>query len=134
MKRRETRKKILQLLFQTDLAKIEPQEALESMFADEEKDDEEYFFIEERVMGTYEHIGEIDPIIAKYLKGWSISRLPYIDRSILRLAAYELLYKKDISVNVILNEAVELAKVFGTEESPKYINGVLGSFVNGVSR
>lgn len=133
MKRRETRKKILQLLFQTDLAKIEPQEALDSMFADEEKD-EEYFFIEERVMGTYKHISDMDPVIAKYLKGWSISRLPYIDRSILRLAAYELLYKKDTSVNVILNEAVELAKVFGTEESPKYINGVLGSFVKGVSR
>jgi len=129
MKRRELRQKILQILFQMDLAKTESAEAIDSLVGEIEMEEKDLSFIKDRVMGTYQQLAVIDEKVAKYLKKWTLSRLSYIDRSILRLAVYELLFTNDTSVKVIVNEAVELAKVFGEEDSPKFINGVLGSLV-----
>ncbi len=127
MKRRELRKYMIQILFQIDLAKTEPSEAFHSLLDEEEVLANDLLFVQERVEGTQNHLSEIDALISKFLEGWTLTRLPYVDRAILRLAVYELLYTKDTSMKVILNEAVELAKVFGADESPKFINGVLGS-------
>ncbi len=129
MTRRKAREIIFQLLFQIDISKIEAEEAISNMLEYGKMNDEELLFIKERVFGTFLNLKEIDKKISAYLKGWTLNRLAIVDRSILRLSTYELLFVDDVSINVILNEAVELAKKFGTEESPKFINGVLASIV-----
>lgn len=129
MKRRVAREKILQILFQMDVTKIDATEAIDSVFKDHEINKEDLSFIKDIVQGTHMNLTEIDELISKYLKGWTLKRLPNIDRSILRMSTYELLYSDEITINITLNEAVELAKTYGAAESPKFINGVLGSLV-----
>ena len=76
--------------------------------------------------GVEEHEAEIDSRLQTISEHWSVSRMPLVDRSILRMAAYEILYVDDIPHSVTINEAVELAKVFGGDDSSKFVNGVLG--------
>lgn len=132
MNRRKSREKAVQILFSMDMTEATAQEALENLM---EEDDEEVReqaaenmeFLTELVEGTSAHRAEIDSKISQYLRGWTIARIANVDRAILRLAGYEMMYRNDIPVRVTLNEAVELAKMFGTDESPKFINGVLSS-------
>lgn len=129
MKRREGREKILQCLFQIDFTG-EKNEQLVSRFVEEDNlSQKELEFIETRIDGTIANLIEIDNEISKYLKDWTIERLPNVDKAILRMSVYEIMYVKDISYKIILNEAIELAKDYSTEESSKFINGILGSFV-----
>ena len=81
------------------------------------------------VLGTWEKIAEIDSAIADLSKGWKLSRMPGIDRSILRMAVYELRFMPKARPGIVINEAVELAKRFGTDESGRFINGILGAMV-----
>lgn len=127
MKRRESRGKILQILFQIDITKDNPQEVIARFLEEGEPDLGDISFIDTTVKGTTQHLKEIDEIVSKYLKGWTLSRLPNVDRAILRLATYEMIFTDGTSQGVIINEAVELAKTFGSNESAKYINGVLGA-------
>lgn len=83
-------------------------------------------FCRDLVAGVEAHQDAIDSQIAAISEHWSLSRMPLVDRSILRLAAYEILYESDIPQSVSINEAVEMAKVFGGEDSSKFVNGVLG--------
>lgn len=76
--------------------------------------------------GVEEHQVEIDEALSEISEHWSVSRMPLVDRSILRLAAYEILFADDIPASVSINEAVEMAKVFGGDDSSKFVNGVLG--------
>ena len=76
-----------------------------------------------------ENLSVIDDIIESNLNKWSMDRLFKIDLSILRVAVFELLYNKDTAKEIVINEAVEIAKKFGTEESPKFVNGILGSLI-----
>jgi N utilization substance protein B len=80
-------------------------------------------------LGTLENAGESDALIAPLLEGWTIDRLPTIDRIILRMSAFELNHRKETAPAVVINEAVELAKKFSTEDSGRYVNGVLGRVV-----
>jgi len=73
-----------------------------------------------------EHARDIDRLLIRYLKGWTMDRLSRVDRQILRLAVYEMLIRGDTPPKVAVNEAIELAKHFGTEESGRFVNGVLG--------
>ena len=77
------------------------------------------------VRGTLEHLPEIDALIRLQAEHWRIERMPAVDRNILRLAIYEFLYETDVPKLVILDEAIELAKEFGTEQSGRFVNGVL---------
>ncbi len=86
-------------------------------------------FIQELVEGTASRLAPIDEMLTDYLKGWKIDRLSKIDREVLRLAAYEMIYRDDAPPKVVVNEAIELAKHFGTEESGKFVNGVLGKMI-----
>jgi len=86
-------------------------------------------FIQELVEGTASRMKAIDGMLTEYLKGWKIDRLSKIDREVLRLAAYEMVYRDDAPPKVVVNEAIELAKHFGTEESGKFVNGVLGKMI-----
>jgi len=84
-------------------------------------------YVREVVTGVAEHIDALDELIQRYAKNWDLERMPALDRAILRLAAYELGHRPDVPRNVVINEAVELAKVFSTEESGKFVNGMLSA-------
>jgi N utilization substance protein B len=84
-------------------------------------------YVREVVTGVAEHIDELDELIQRYAKNWDLERMPALDRAILRLATYELGHRPDVPRNVVINEAVELAKVFSTEESGKFVNGMLSA-------
>lgn len=86
-------------------------------------------YIRTIVAGVAEHAPELDGYIAKYARGWSFERIPLVASAIMRVAMYEVLYRADIPNGAAINEAVEIAKKYETEETVKFINGILGSFV-----
>ena len=79
------------------------------------------------VSGVADHLGELDAIIAGHARGWAIDRMPAIDRNVLRLAAFELRSRPDVPIAVVIDEAVELAKRFSTDDSGRFVNGVLSA-------
>ena len=93
-----------------------------------------YAFAEELAVGTLENRSRIDEIIAACAKNWTLARIARCDLAILRLAVYELLYRRDIPPVVSINEAVELAKIFSTEDSHRFVNGVLDRVKTRLSR
>ena len=85
------------------------------------------------VRGVEEHLADIDACLEATSENWAVARMPIVDRSILRLAAFEMIYEEDVPVSVAINEAVELAKEFGGEdESPRFVNGVLGRIAKSI--
>jgi transcription antitermination protein NusB len=122
LKRRIAREKAIQSLFQVDRSEIEPKDAIEHVLEDGEHADS---FLESLVFGTVEHLEEIDTKIKENLEKWSFDRLGNVDRAVLRMAVYEMLYEEEIPVKVTFNEAIDLAKVFGGEESGKFVNAIL---------
>ncbi len=128
MKRRKAREYALQILFQLDVRKDKPSAAIFKKFWTEyESDDEVKTFTEEIVKGTYKHLEKINRQIAACAKHWSLDRMASVDRNVLRLAVYEILYRLDIPASVTINEAIEIAKKFGTDESGSFVNGILDS-------
>lgn len=125
MKRHDARKKALQALFQLDSTELTVEEAIEFALEEEQKSNA---YLQQLVSGTTEHKQQIDEALNEKLENWTLSRLPKIERTVLRLAVYELLYVEDIPDKVVLNEAIELSKVFGDEKSSKFVNGVLSKF------
>ncbi len=129
--RRLSRETILQALFQVDVGKQDPQFALQYLldnnFLPEEPDLINY--TQEVFDGVLQNLAVIDPIIQSYSQDWTLERLPRVDRNVLRLSLYELLYRPDVPAAVSINEAVDLVKVFGGEESGKFVNGILGRFI-----
>ena len=121
MKRRVAREKALQALFQIDMSSIEPEEALSNVLEEEKMD----AYLQQLVLGFIEHQDSIDAIIKGNLEKWSFDRLAKVDRNILRIGTYELLHVEDVPGKVAINEAVEIAKIFGDEQSSKFVNGVL---------
>ncbi|WOV85580.1 transcription antitermination factor NusB [Sporosarcina jeotgali] len=123
MKRREAREKAVQTLFQLDGTTLPVEEAI-SYIAEEPVDS----FYEMLVKGTREKQESIDEVLTGKLENWSLDRLPKIERTVLRLAAYELLYNEEVPHKVAVNEAIELCKTFGDEKSGRFVNGVLSKF------
>ncbi|HZH59684.1 MAG TPA: transcription antitermination factor NusB [Metabacillus sp.] len=130
MKRRTAREKALQALFQVNVSQTDPNEAIEHAL-DEERSDA---FMNQLVFGTIEHEKELDELIAPHLVNWTIDRLANIDKTILRMAAYELKFTEDVPANVAIDEAVELAKAFGDDHSSKFVNGVLSKIKQNLER
>ena len=87
-------------------------------------------YVDRAVWGVYENLAEIDGVIGEFLKGWTVERISKIDLALLRLSIFEMLSLDDVPLGVAVNEAVELAKEYGSDDSPAFVNGVLG----GVSR
>lgn len=123
MKRKEAREKAVQTLFQLDNTEMTIEDAI-PYITDMPIDP----FYESLVKGTTEHRDEIDATLAEKLENWSLDRLPKIERTVLRLAVYELLHHEDVPHRVVLNEAIELCKQFGDEKSGRFVNGVLSKF------
>ena len=124
MKRREAREKAIQTLFQLDNIELSVEDAISYIIADEKID----AFYEQLVKGTMSHLSEIDTALESNLENWSLGRLPKIERTVLRIAVYELLYNEETPQSVVLNEAIELCKLFGDEKSGRFVNGVLSKF------
>lgn len=129
LSRRRAREIALQVLFQVDLVNAEPHHALKYMLAENAVSDKMAAFTRSLVKGTLEHHLEIDDCIKQYAIEWDLTRMANVDRNILRLALYEMLYGVT-PLNVAINEALELAKTFSHDEAPRFINGVLGMVAN----
>jgi N utilization substance protein B len=123
--RRKARILALQLLYQVDLIQDELEASMSLLWGGTEASDAAHHTAEERARGVRNHLEEIDRLIQTCSDHWRIDRMAVVDRNILRLAVYELIYHPEIPEPVILNEAIELGKRFGTEESGAFINGVL---------
>ncbi|MGI6225437.1 MAG: transcription antitermination factor NusB [Peptococcales bacterium] len=128
MKRRELREIAFQTIYQVDVGKNEVNTAIRERFIDTVVNDKDQVFCRNLIMGTLEKLPEIDAIIEKYAIDWKVERMLSVDRNILRLAVYEMHFS-DTPAKVALNEALELAKIFGSVESPKFINGILGQII-----
>jgi N utilization substance protein B len=128
-KRRSARELALKILFQVDVGKLPLEEALANSHHLEEDDPEVHEFAETLVRGAVAEQAQVDEIISRYASGWALERMANVDRNLLRLALYELLFLEDIPTSVSINEAVDLAKIYSTAESGRFINGILGNFV-----
>jgi N utilization substance protein B len=122
MKRRTAREKALQALFQIDMSEANPREAILHVLEEELGDE----YLTNLVGGVVEHKETIDGMIKEHLEKWTIDRIAPVDRNLLRLAVYELVYlKEEVPANVVIDEAIEIAKVFGDENASRFVNGVL---------
>jgi N utilization substance protein B len=120
----------LQALFEIDCAQHHPVVVLERRLEDAELPDIGAQFTRELVTGVRDRQEELDAYIGRYAPEWPVDQIAIIDRNILRLAIYEILMREDTPVKVAINEAVELAKEFGSDSSGRFVNGVLGSLVS----
>jgi N utilization substance protein B len=135
MSRRLARELAFIVLFQMDIGRHAWLEVLKRTLA--ENDDlpkRSQTFLEELVRQTTENLEEIDAAISRYAQDWKLERMASTDRNVLRIAAAELLHGKDVPPSVAINEAVELAKRYGDEESGKFVNGILGSLARETGR
>ncbi len=133
MNRREARKNAFYLIFQIGFHQTEELEQMKELFFEQKEQEipkEQREYILKEVEGTKAHLLEIDEIITKKSKKWKKERISKVDIAILRLAIYEIYFSEEVPNSVAINEAVELAKEFGTEQSPAFINGILGSIVS----
>ena len=126
MGRRTSRELSMKLLYQMEIQKDGIKEQIEGFISENNINGEDREFICELIDGVLKNKRDIDNLIEKNLKGWNIDRISKIDLSILRLAIHEILNRPDIPLSVSINEAIELAKKYSTEESGAFINGVLG--------
>ena len=139
MIRRVAREMVLQSLFQMDFTQADPEESLKialEVQRDEEKSEEAekaFGYAEKVLKGVSENLSEIDGLIGKYAINWEVKRMPGIDRNILRMAIYEMRFAKEkLPVTVAVNEAVELAKRYGQDESSSFVNGILASVAKSI--
>ncbi len=120
----------LQALYEHDLSGHDISSILGNRFEAIEITDESKTFITELALGVLEHKDELDRMIEKYAVDWPIDQIAVIDRNIIRIAAYEFAISKKTPDKVAINESIELAKTFGSETAPKFVNGVLGSIAD----
>jgi N utilization substance protein B len=113
------------MLYQADIRKDPPEKMFLDFWRDNEVEAEVSDFASSLVLGTLKNLKRIDEAITSYASNWKLSRMAVIDRNVLRLATYELLFCDDIPRKVSINEAVDLAKKFGDMESGKFVNGIL---------
>jgi N utilization substance protein B len=124
-KRRKAREHALCILYQMEFRGESPKIVLEEYFSDHKLSEEVKDFINEEVAGVWKELNKIDELIVQYSQHWSLPRISVIDKNILRMAIYELLYCDDIPPKVSINEAVEIAKKYGNKDSGRFVNGLL---------
>jgi N utilization substance protein B len=133
-RRRRSREFALQVLYQLNITKQEAITALtrfqEHFLPNEEADE----FLKRLVLGVLEHCREFDRLIEQYSENWRLDRINMVDRNILRMALFELLYCEEIPPKVTINEAIDLGKRYGSEDSGSFINGILDRIQNEVVR
>lgn len=134
MGRKQAREGTMKLLFQMSSTNDYSDEARDIYLTNFEFDELETNYIMDAIQTINENLDEIDKNIIAHLEGWSINRLAKVDLAVLRLAIYEIVYRKDIPLEVSINEAIETVKKYSSEDSFKFINGVLGGFVRSINK
>ncbi|MEA3056397.1 MAG: transcription antitermination protein NusB [Actinomycetota bacterium] len=118
--RREARERALELLYEADAKGITPDAVMTDLPVAPDE------FASDVVRGVGQHLAEVDELLRRFAKGWTLERMPVIDRTLLRMATYELGHRPDVPTASIINEAVELAKRYSTDDSGRFVNGMLG--------
>lgn len=126
MGRRRAREIALQVLFQVDVGKADPERALSYTLNESRVAGETENFARTLVEGTLGHQQQIDDYLARYATDWDLPRMANVDRNILRMSLFEMIYYHGTPVNVAIDEALELAKTYSHKEAPRFINGILG--------
>lgn len=134
MSRRQARETALQVMFAFDIGNIEKEQIFPHITEEFKTSAKAQEFAQNLVDGTILHLEKIDTLIAQLTKGWDIKRLAAVDRNIMRLALYEIFYCGGIPPAVSVNEAVEIAKIFGGEKSGSFVNGILGHVVENLDK
>jgi N utilization substance protein B len=135
MSRRKARELALQVLFHIDFTGGNPADVIDAVYAmqDEEISDSVNDYVEWVVKGTLERKADIDLLISELARDWKLERMGGVDRAVTRMAIYEIKFGEDrVPPRAAVNEAVELAKHFGSDESGRFVNGILGSLVRGL--
>src|SRR5881296_2475409 len=133
--RRKAREYALQMLFQWDITHDAVDQIAATFFQDQEQEAPGIAeFALTLVTGTVEHVEEIDVWIKRHAEHWRLDRMATVDRNLLRLAIFEFLYDKETPKTVVINEAIEIARRFSTQESPQFINGILDSIKKELER
>ncbi|MBV9028588.1 MAG: transcription antitermination factor NusB [Candidatus Eremiobacteraeota bacterium] len=127
--RRDAREQALKVLYSVTIGDREPREAVAEVVG-EQTQTEQRDFVEELALGTLEYADQADRIVGPLLEGWTIERLPTIDRLLLEMATFELRCRPETPPAVAINEAVALAKRFSTEDSGRFVNGVLSAIAH----
>lgn len=129
--RSKARKRALDVLYAAEARGVDPLTVLEERMQEPAGPDRHSWtpigdYAEGVVRGVAEHRPRIDGLLAEHSRGWTVERMPAVDRAILRIAVYELLYSTQVPPAVVVNEAVDAAKMLSTDDSPRFVNGVLG--------
>lgn len=130
MRRRIVREKVVQALYAHEISGDPPEHVIQCILSSLEENKPAYDFARRLVLHTISHAAEIDRIIRAKVANWDFQRIAVLDRLILRMGICELIYFKEIPPKVSMNEAIELAKLFSTERSGQFINGVLDAVLN----
>jgi N utilization substance protein B len=126
--RRKAREYALQMLFQWDVTRDTIDHVAETFFQNQSEEQQAVVdFARQLVTLTVEHVEEIDVILQRHAEHWRLDRMAIVDRNVLRLATQEFLYDKETPKTVVINEAIEIARRFSSQESPQFINGILDS-------
>jgi N utilization substance protein B len=124
--RRKARKRALDVLFEADMRNLPPTEVLVTYLDRIAKPHPEHLgYAITLIEGVAKNLNRVDELIASYAEGWTIDRMPVVDRNLARIAVYELLYEPEVDDPVAITEAVELAKEMSTDDSPRFLNGLL---------
>lgn len=128
--RRRARRITLEILYEVDIAEHPADEVIQRRLQEQPMENAGIEFTEKLVHGVIQHRDDMDELIAEYAPEWPLDQMAVIDRNILRIAIYEFLVDTSTPVKVAINEAVELAKLYGADSAPRFINGVLGSLAD----
>ncbi|MEK7842235.1 MAG: transcription antitermination factor NusB [Deltaproteobacteria bacterium] len=133
LSRRKARIAVLEMLYQLDMTDGDVKDITAAQFEEKNLAKDSRGFIVRLVNGVWEHRSEIDRLIEANAENWSVYRITLIDRNILRLAVFEMVYCPDIPFKVAIDEAIELGKIYGAEDSGAFINGILDKIAQGLS-
>ena len=133
--RRKARKRALDVLYEADMRDLPPVQVLATYLDRIAKPRPDHLgYTVSLIEGVAKNLDRIDELIASYAEGWTIDRMPVVDRNLARIAVYELLYVSEIDDPVAITEAVELAKQMSTDDSPRFLNGILGRIAEFATR
>ena len=131
--RRRSRILALQALYEIDTTHHPVGTVLDQRLAEDPLPDEGEAFARELITGVMQHQAELDELIQRYAPEWPVDQMAVVDRNVLRIAIYEFFISKMTPIKVAINEAVELAKLFGSDSAPRFVNGVLGALATPAS-
>ncbi|MBK8727414.1 MAG: transcription antitermination factor NusB [Holophagaceae bacterium] len=123
--RRRGREYALQMLYAMDLTDYQPDQVFAGFYALQDLNRDAFYYARRLVDGVHSHLHEIDPVLSKYAEHWKIHRMAVVDRNLLRLGLFELMFQKEIPFPIIINEALEIVKEFSDHEGTQFLNGIL---------